>query len=235
MRKFVKFRAGRFATFSVVALLSATGSACGHRTLDRRAQRDTSVTAVNKDRPSEKKYISVEEAASLPNVRRVGFDVDDTLLFSSPAFAKGFASGHKFGTNEFWTIVNTSDRDRSIVKQAAKTIVEKYQQRGVKIYAITARPPPGGAELKKYLNEVFGIPEENTFFEPSGKTKRLRELQLDVFFGDSDSDITDALAAGVRAIRFQRSPKSSYRNKDGTLRKYHPGMHKEEIVKGSEE
>ena len=43
------------------------------------------------------------------------------------------------------------------------------------------------------------------------------------------------MEAGVRAIRIQRSPASSYRNEDGTLRKYNPGSMNEEIVLDSED
>ena len=81
----------------------------------------------------------------------------------------------------------------------------------------------------------MGIPAENVFFEPNGKVERIRALRLDVFYGDSDSDITDAQAAGVRGIRFQRSPRSSYRNSDGTLAKYHPGEHGETVIPDSED
>ena len=43
------------------------------------------------------------------------------------------------------------------------------------------------------------------------------------------------MEAGVRAIRFQRSEKSSYKNQDGSLRKYNPGIYGEEIIWGSED
>lgn len=182
----------------------------------------------------QKHVLSIEQAATLEGIRRAGFDVDDTLLFSTGAFRRGFESGHRYDSDAFWALVNTSDRGNSTVKKAARLIIDRYRTRGIELYAITARSPIGGSTLAAYLHEIFGIPEENVFFEPESKVARIREARLDVFFGDSDSDIRDAMEAGVRAIRFQRSAKSSYKNKDGTLKKYHPGMFGEEIVHSSE-
>jgi acid phosphatase (class B) len=179
-------------------------------------------------------FLSVAQVLDIEGIRRAGFDVDDTLLFSSAAFAQGFASGHEYGSDEFWAIVNNSDREHSTVKQATREIVSSYREHGIELYAITARRAVGGAGLARHLSQVLGIPEANVFFEPDSKTERIRELGLDVYFGDSDTDITDATAAGVRAIRVQRSRKSSYRNEDGTLRKYHPGDYGESVILKSE-
>jgi acid phosphatase class B len=60
-------------------------------------------------------------------------------------------------------------------------------------------------------------------------------LHLDAFYGDSDSDITDARKVQgntVRGIRFLRSPRSSNRS-SGRLAKYHPGYFGEPIIAGS--
>ncbi|MEM1092480.1 MAG: hypothetical protein AAGI67_18980, partial [Pseudomonadota bacterium] len=38
------------------------------------------------------RFISAQEAAALPDLERAGFDIDDTLLFSTPAFDVGQAS-----------------------------------------------------------------------------------------------------------------------------------------------
>jgi len=97
----------------------------------------------------------------------------------------------------------------------------------------------------------MGIAREDLYFEPdldqpgnpAGKTDRIESLNLDVFYGDSDSDITDTLKAfvdsktGVRSkkvepVRFLRSPKSSNR-KSGELNKYHPGYFGEPILSES--
>lgn len=170
----------------------------------------------------------------MPDLERAGFDIDDTLLFSTPAFDVGQASPHAYDTEPFWTLVNGSDRGNSQVKSSTRSIVARYQQRGIEIYAITARSGFGGDGLRAFLSEELGIPMSHVFFEPDGKAERIRSLGLDVYFGDSDSDIEDAMEAGVQAVRVQRSPESSYRNKDGSLRKYQPGRYGEVVVADSE-
>jgi len=167
------------------------------------------------------------------DVVRVGFDIDDTLLFSTPNFTAA-QEKFTFGTDEFWAEVNGHDRDYSIVKQKCLEILRQHQEDGAELYAITARPGTGGDPCRDFISETFGIPRENVYFEKP-KTARIRSLGLDIFYGDSDSDIEDAQNAGAVGIRIQRSPDSSYRNSDGSLRKYHPGMYGEEIIPDSEE
>jgi acid phosphatase (class B) len=174
-----------------------------------------------------------EEVPDQTEVTRVGFDIDDTLLFSSPAFNAAKAE-HPFGTDEFWAMVNRSDREHSIVKVRTREIVEEWKAAGAEVWAITARPGTEGDPVRDFISETFGIPRENVYFEKP-KTERIRGLGIQIFYGDSDSDIKDAQEAGAIGIRILRSPNSSYRNKDGTLRKYHPGIHGEEIVLDSEE
>ncbi|MEA3506216.1 MAG: HAD family acid phosphatase [Elusimicrobiota bacterium] len=159
---------------------------------------------------------------------KVGFDVDDTLLFSTPAFQKGFQSDTRPFSDEFWEVVNTSDRGNSMVKESVRQIVEKYRAEGAGIYAITARKPYGGEELKEYLKDVLDIPGDHTYFEPDGKTGRLNQLGIDIFYGDSDSDITAAQEAGIKAYRIERSTASSYQEK------YNPGKYGEEIIENTE-
>jgi len=164
------------------------------------------------------------EGFSFPDAGRVGFDVDDTLLFSSPAFEKGFQSGHQFGSKKFWSIVNSSDAEGSLVKQSVAKIVHYYRDRGAKIFVITARTDIDGDKLRSFINRTLGIPTSHIFFEPYGKTERIKKLKLDLFIGDSDGDIEDAGLAGVKALRVIRSKDSSYQ------RNYTPGRFQETIV-----
>ncbi|MFP4687903.1 MAG: HAD family acid phosphatase [bacterium] len=158
------------------------------------------------------------------SVKRVGFDVDDTLLFSSPAFQEGFRSEHEPFSEEFWSLVNSIDTQVSCIKPKVYQIVKKYQGRGAEIFAITARQPDNGDYLRDYLEKVFAIPAENTFFAPDGKTEKIKELDLDIYFGDSDSDIKDAQAAGITAVRIKRNDQSSYEEK------YNPGKYDEIVI-----
>ena len=205
--------------------------------------------------------------------KAVAFDVDDTLMFTSPAFARGFATGGLPKPDDilFWTHTNGCDAGcaettitldngsikvlpanaPSTPKAKALELIFYHKVLGHKIYAITARPNINGDPLRDYLETQLGIARENIFFEPeinqpgnvAGKTDRIESLNLDVFYGDSDSDITDTMKAFlnkgvhskiVHAVRFLRSPKSSNREAE-KLNKYHPGYFGEPILSGSYE
>ena len=206
-------------------------------------------------------------------VKAVAFDIDDTLMFTSPTFARGFATGGVPKPDDvlFWTHTNGCDggcsettitlgdgslkvlpaNAPSTPKAKAIELINYHKSLGHRVYAITARPDINGDPLREYLESQMGIAREDLFFEPdlnqpgnpAGKTDRIESLNLDVFYGDSDSDITDALKAfvdsktGVRTkkvepVRFFRSPKSSNR-KAGELNKYHPGYFGEPILSES--
>jgi acid phosphatase (class B) len=160
---------------------------------------------------------------------KVGFDLDDTLLSSTPAFNKGFKSVRQPFSNLFWITVNKSDKGNSVVKKKAVEILKKHQQNGDEIYIITARRPYGTEPLIDFINETFKIKKENIYFAPRGKTDRIKSLGLDIFYGDSDSDISAAVKAGARAIRIMRSSES------WNKKKYHPGRYNEQIIENSAE
>ena len=199
---------------------------------------------------------------NLYTAKAVGFDIDDTLLFSTPAFARAFATGGAPKPDDvvFWTQANGCDPGcaagtitlpdgtvkqlpanvASPAKDRVRDLVAMHQARGAEVYAITARPDIQGNVVRNYIQAEFGIPADHVFFEPdvdqvgnpAGKTDRMASLKLDVFYGDADSDITDAQKVPVRGVRVLRSPKSSNR-KDGRLAKYHPGYFGETILAGS--
>ena len=164
-----------------------------------------------------------------PKVKEVGFDIDDTVLFSSPAFERGFASGNPYGSDEFWAIVNSSDKEVSKIKQKTRKIIEEHLKRGHKVYFITARRDVEGEKLKEFLSRELGIPKQNIFFAPHGKTQLIKQLGIDAFYGDSDSDMRYAIEAGAMPIGILRNPKSSYK------RSYNPGSFDEFIIPDSEE
>ncbi|MGM0381544.1 MAG: HAD family acid phosphatase, partial [bacterium] len=143
-------------------------------------------------------------------IQKVGFDIDDTLLFSTPSFDEGYEADVEPFSDEFWAVVNEHDAEVSCLKPKVYKMVQNYQKRGAEVFAITARQPKNGKHLKKFIEKSFGIPAENVFFEPDSKTERIKSLELDVYFGDSDSDITDGRKAGITAVRIQRSDKSNY-------------------------
>jgi acid phosphatase class B len=218
--------------------------------------------------------LNTVSAVDMTGVSAVAFDIDDTLAFTTPTFARAFATG---GTPKpedvlFWTHTNGCDQGcasetitladgttkllpanvASTAKSKARELVALHKAKGHKVYAITARPDVNGEALRDYVQAELGIARADVFFEPDmdqpgnpkGKTDRIESLDIDVFYGDSDSDITDSakafVGAGgvrskeVRAVRFLRSPKSSNR-KAGKLNKYHPGYYGEAILRGTYE
>lgn len=212
-------------------------------------------------------YLGIAPVSSLgvDTARSVGFDIDDTLLFSTPTFTRAFATGGTPAPGDavFWTQANRCDAGcpaetltladgtskqlpasvPSGVKARVREQVALHQACGAEVYAITARPDIAGDALRAYVEQELGIPSDHVFFEPdldqpgnpAGKTDRMAQLGLDVFYGDSDSDITDSRkveGATIRAIRVLRSPKSSNRS-GGRLNKYHPGYYGEPILAGS--
>jgi acid phosphatase (class B) len=186
----------------------------------------------------------------------VGFDIDDTLLFSTPTFTRAFATGGTPAPTDttFWTQANSCDpgcdaatitladgttkdlpaNDPSDVKLRVSELVEEHLASGAQVYAITARADVQGDVLRDYIASELGIAADHVYFEPNGKVARMQALGIQVFYGDADSDMTDSQQANSQGIRVLRSPKSSYR--DGNrLAKYHPGYYGEPIVADSYE
>ncbi len=172
----------------------------------------------------------------------VGFDLDDTILFSTPVFDRAFKSGVKPFSREFWEIVNTSDRELSSVKRRTEALIGEHQRNGDEIYVISGREPVREEAVQSFLHDRLGIKPENVHFTglspdsaspsgiaPNSKAEVMKSLGITVFYGDSDTDIADARAAGAKGIRIQRSERSSYKDR------YHPGSLDEEIVPDSAE
>ncbi len=159
----------------------------------------------------------------------VGFDLDDTLLFSSPAFDAAAARGLVRHSDAYWRAVNAADARLSTVKQRTLAILRRHQEAGDQVWVITARRPIGVEPVREFVEATFGIPADRVLFEPDGKAERIRAIGLAVFYGDADSDMEAAIEAGARPVRILRSERSSYR------RNYQPGRFGEEIIPDSEE
>ena len=88
------------------------------------------------------------------------------------------------------------------------------------MYFITARSGENGDALAKYLSIVFGFKirkDIDLFFMPkdllngrkyTSKHRKMNELELDLYYGDSDTDIIAALKAGIHPVRVVRHQKS---------------------------
>lgn len=187
--------------------------------------------------------ISVEAIEkSLPAEKiAIGLDVDDTVLFSSPGFHYAFnntdgpGGTNKYGkkplsSDEFWADLSGYLDKFSIPKEAARRIISMHKNRGDSIYFITARPAVKKEILTDILHHTFNLEgQPKVIF--SGRTSKgdfIKKHGIVLYYGDSDTDISESHDVGVRAIRFMRSPLSNNKTK------YNPGMYGEAVLENSE-
>jgi len=152
---------------------------------------------------------------------RVGFDYDDTLVFSTPAFTRAFKSAHQPFSPGFWKIVNTS-YDLETRKILPYAMAWTFRVLGFRVTLITARPNHGGDALRKewrYLAQDFIFSNGS-----ANKHQHLSKGNYVMYFGDSDSDIVQGRKARVLSFRIRRSSKSSYKED------YHPGALREMVI-----
>lgn len=151
----------------------------------------------------------------------VGFDVDDTVLFSSPCFYYGKMkyspdSEDYLGMDEFWTDIHSNNCDQySVPKEVARQLIDMHTARGDEIYFITGRTKGSGEEmLTEAIQKAFGIEDMNeVVFTASSENKLefLRDHKLTIYYGDADSDMRAAREAEIRPIRVMRAPNSTYK------------------------
>lgn len=154
----------------------------------------------------------------------VGFDIDDTVLFSSPGFWRGQRtyspdSQDYLKNPEFWEKMNNGWDAFSIPKEVARSLIAMHVKRGDSIYFVTGRSQTKTETVSKTLQDDFLIPGANmnpVIFagdEPGQNTKTqwLKEKNIRVFYSDSDNDITAAREVGARGIRVLRASNSTYR------------------------
>ncbi|KNC92347.1 acid phosphatase AphA [Trabulsiella odontotermitis] len=154
----------------------------------------------------------------------VGFDIDDTVLFSSPGFWRGQktwspGSDAYLKNPAFWQKMNNGWDEFSIPKEVARALITMHIKRGDSIYFVTGRSQTRTETVSKTLQDDFLIPAANmnpVIFagDEAGqntKTAWLQKKNIRMFYGDSDNDITAAREAGVRGIRVLRASNSTYR------------------------
>ena len=147
----------------------------------------------------------------------VGFDIDDTILFSRDVF-QSIPKNKRHPIDYRW--VNKQDEKLSIFIDPTVDLVKYFAKNGHNLFFITSRSGENGETLANFLSkglELRVIKNENLFFCPSEKidgikytTKHLKmiSLDLDLYYGDADSDIIAALKADVHPIRIVRHKKS---------------------------
>ena len=147
----------------------------------------------------------------------VGFDIDDTVLFSRDVFLN-IPQDKRNPIDYGW--VNTHDDGMSIYIEPTVKLVNYFISNGHNVTFITARSGENGESLATFLSKGLNFPikkNKNLFFAPSEmingkkyttKHRFMKRLNIDLFYGDGDSDIIAALKAGVHPVRIVRHESS---------------------------
>jgi acid phosphatase (class B) len=169
------------------------------------------------------RWITMTELqASLPKGPvDVGFDIDDTLVFPSPSFqavlfnTDGPGGSNPYGADMRAVVSNPKAwhdvhhvHDRYVIpKQVGRDLLALHQKRGDRIHYITARVGVEGAQLEARMRKMFAVEFVGPiiFTAMKSKTEAMRARNLTMYYGDSDSDIEYAQAAGIRGVRVLRA------------------------------
>jgi acid phosphatase (class B) len=156
----------------------------------------------------------------------VGFDVDDTVYFSSPGYYWGtieYGPGcmrdparlddpkERDLAERFWKRMNSELDRHDILKDSARRLVTAHHARGDTIVFITGRPDllDGPDALAAKIAAELGL--EKPVIRRTGsadKAGALRELHVALYYGDGKSDMEAAARAGARGVAVFRSPQS---------------------------
>lgn len=169
----------------------------------------------------------------------VAFDIDDTVLFSSPGFYYGqqkYSPGSSAYTRlpEFWEEMNNRLDAFSLPKSIARKLIRFHKERGDSIYFITGRPPSETETVTELIGRTFDLDNPNPVIftgnigADNPKIGPLKAHGITIFYGDSNGDIKAAQSAGARAIRILRAGNST----SGPIPD--PGFMGEEVLVDSE-
>ncbi|MDP6169388.1 MAG: HAD family acid phosphatase, partial [Candidatus Marinimicrobia bacterium] len=143
---------------------------------------------------------------SRSGILNVGFDIDDTVLFSRDVFLN-VPEDKRDPLDYGW--INEHDDGLSLFIDPTVELIDYFVSNGHNVFFITARPGTNGQTLASFLTKGLRIPvkvNKNLFFSPSEsigeiryttKQRMMKRLQLDLFYGDGDKDMIAALKAGV--------------------------------------
>jgi len=137
-----------------------------------------------------------------PGILNVGFDVDDTILFSRDVFL-GLPDDKRDPVDYGW--INSHDKDFSLFITPTVELVDYFRSNGHNVFFLTARPGPQGKILAEFLSNGLGFSikvNKNLFFSPketikgkryTTKHRLMKRLKLDLFYGDADTDMIAAI------------------------------------------
>jgi hypothetical protein len=136
---------------------------------------------------------------------QAGFEYDDGLSYSTPAFQAAEKDKATPGTPDYWNCVNRSyayERLKPVPWLAAWTL----KALGVKIAVFCDRGPEGSDSLEaswRKLADYFLFPRTE-----DEKYRVLERRRFILYAGASDSGIIQARKAGVHPLRIMKSPSS---------------------------
>jgi len=210
---------------SAFCLLFTVGAASAHASVPSPLYPGTNVAKLAEQAPIH--WVSVAQIENSLQGRppmAVGFDIDDTVLFSSPGFWRGketFSpqSEAYLHNPEFWEKMNNGWDAFSIPKEVARALIAMHVKRGDRIWFITGRHATKTESVTKALQDAFLIPAaamNPVIFagESSGRNNKaswMEQKQLKIYYGDADSDIIAAREAGARGIRVLRASNSTWK------------------------
>ncbi|MBD2803876.1 acid phosphatase AphA [Xenorhabdus szentirmaii] len=218
MRKFT-------LAFSVIALVFSFNGLAQAK-IEMPEQIASGVTAADLAQRQAIHWVSVEQIEKSLNNQppvAVGFDIDDTVLFSSPGFYRGQSeyspNDNRYLKNpEFWQKMNNGWDKFSLPKKIGIELVQMHLKRGDSVYFITGRTKTKTETVTKYLQQELHIPADkmNTVIfagEEPGKNNKVSWMKvnkLKIYYGDADADIAAARELNIRGIRVLRASNSSY-------------------------
>lgn len=185
----------------------------------------STIELLNAGIPKDLKMVSVAEIKQELKGKApiaVGFDIDDTTLFSSPVFYRGqqkySPNGYSYLKNkDFWKHANCGWDKFSMPKHIAQQLIAMHQKRGDSIYFITGRPATQCDFTTGYLKKIFHIKDMHKIIYAGSshkvytKTKYIKANHIKIYYGDADGDIISARKAGAEGIRVMRAANSSYK------------------------
>jgi len=154
---------------------------------------------------------------SRSGILNVGFDIDDTVLFSRDVFLN-VPEDKRDPLDYGW--INEHDDGLSLFIDPTVELIDYFVSNGHNVFFITARPGTNGQTLASFLTKGLRFPvkvNKNLFFSPSEsigeiryttKQRMMKRLKLDLFYGDGDKDMIAALKAGVHPVRVVRHDRS---------------------------
>jgi len=156
-------------------------------------------------------YLSL--AVAQPGILNVGFDVDDTILFSRDVFLN-LPDDKRDPVDYGW--INSHDKEFSLFITPTVELINYFHTNGHNVFFLTSRSGAKGNILAEFLADELGFSirvNKNLFFSPketikgkryTTKHRLMQRLKLDLYYGDADTDMIAAIKAGVHPVRIVR-------------------------------